>query len=162
MTIDWNGIKTSVANAISSAMGNAMSLDLARWPVPGIPLAATYTWDGSNTVLTPDTSEVSDSPASFIKLVADGNWYKVIAIDPNVSVTVQDFYSVGSFPSGSSGTEKASSACPNCPSQGGLNGKFGTPIANAVIDGVKTALDQAVINDVAEDVGNTVGPGVIV
>jgi hypothetical protein len=30
------------------------------------------------------------------------------------------------------------------------------------MDGVKAALDQAVINDVADDPGNTVGPGVIV
>jgi hypothetical protein len=161
MTIDWGTIKNDVADAISAAMASVMAGDFAKWPIPAVPLAATYSWDGSTTVLTSDTSEVSDSPSSFIRLDSDGNWFKVVGVDENTSVTIEDIYSVG-IPSGSSGTSRALSGCPNPPTSGLFKTKLGTPIADAVLDGVKDALDQAVINDVADDAGNTVGPGVIV
>lgn len=162
MTINWAQIKSDVAAAIGSEIATQQGIAIAQWPVPGIPLAATYTWQGNNTVLTPDTSEVSTSPASFIRLDSDNNWYKVTGITPNVSVTVEDTYGVGGYPSGSSGSSKASSAVPSPPSSGSISTQLGTPIAVAVVDGIKDALDQAIINDVASDAGNSVGPGVIV
>jgi type II secretory pathway pseudopilin PulG len=162
MTINWASIKTSVANAIGAELAAQQSAAIAQWPVPGIALTATYTWNGSSIVTTSDTSEVAVSPPSFIRLDSDNNWYKVISIDPNVSVTVEDTYGIGGFPSGASQSSKASSAVPSPPSTGSMTEKLGTPIAVAVMDGVKAALDQAVINDVADDPGNTVGPGVIV
>jgi hypothetical protein len=162
MTIDWATIKSTVADEIGQAMSEVAAGDFAKYPIPGTPLAAIYTWDGSATVLASDTSEVSVSPASFIKLDVDGNWYKVASIDPDISITVEDLYSVGSYPSGATQTSKSSSGLPNPPSSGLFREKVGVPVADAVIDGVKDALDQAIINDVAEDVGNSVGPGVIV
>lgn len=162
MTINWAQIKLDVAEAIGTEFANQQSIALAQWPVPGIPLTSTYTWNGTNTVLTPDTSQVTVSPQSFIRLDSDNNWYGVVSINPNVSVTISDIYGVGGYPSGSSQSSKASSTLPSPPSASSMTEKLGTPIADAVIDGVKDALDQAVINDVAYDMGNTVGPGVIV
>jgi hypothetical protein len=161
MTINWGQIKSDVADDISAAMAAAMQADFSQWPIPAIPLSATYTWGGSTTVLTSDTSEVSDSPSSFIRLESDGNWFKVVGIDENVSVTIEDIYSVG-IPSGSGLSSKAVSGCPAPATSGLFRQKLGVPIADAIMDGVKDALDQAEINDVADDAGNTVGPGVIV
>ncbi len=79
-----------------------------------------------------------------------------------MSVTVQDTFAVGSFPSGSASSSKANGPIPDPPSGSSLEDKLATPIANAVVDGIKSVLDQAEINDVADDLGNTVGPGVIV
>lgn len=162
MTINWAAIKDDVATVIASNMASVIAGDFASLPVSSVALAAVYTWNGSNTVLASDTSEVSASPSSYIRLDSDGKWYKVIAIDPDVSVTVQDVFSVGSYPSGSTPSSKSLSPLPAAPTSLTFKTKLGTPIANAVFDGVKSALDQAQINDVASDPGNTVGPGVIV
>lgn len=161
MTIQWSTIKSSVSTAIANAMAQAMQADFSEWPIPTIPLTAVYTWNGSTTVTTPDTSQVTDNPASFIRLDSDGKWFKVVGVNPNVSVTIDDIYGVG-IPSGSSQSSKAISGCPAPANSGVFKQKLATPIADAIFDGVKDALDQAEINDVADDAGNTVGPGVIV
>lgn len=162
MTIAWATLKTTVASDIADALATAQAQAIAEFPTPSVALSATYTWDGTNTVLTSDTSEVTTSPETFIKLDADGKWYKVLSIVTDTSVTVEDTYSIGSFPTGSAGSSKALGAVPSPPTSGSLNTKLATPIAVAVVDGIKSALDQAIINDVADDIGNSVGPGVIV
>ena len=161
MTIDFAQIKLDVADAIAAALLAEQGAAFATLPVPTVALAATYTWNGTTTVTTPDTSEVSDSPSSYIRLDSDGKWFQVVGVTLNVSVTIQDVYNVG-IPTGATPSSKSTSPLPSMPSQSSLNDKLGTPIAVAVFDGVKDALDQAEINDVAFDSGNTVGPGVIV
>ena len=52
----------------------------------GTALAATYTWDGTTTVLSGDTSEVSVDDR--IMLDSDDQWFKVTAVTTNVSVTI--------------------------------------------------------------------------
>ncbi len=74
-----------------------MPVELTK-TIPVVPLTTIYTWDGSAVVLTSDTSEVS--VGKFIRLAAGGDWYQIASIGPNVSVTVTDFYSIGSFPIG--------------------------------------------------------------
>lgn len=162
MTIDWAAIKDSVADAIAVDMANAAASSFAQLKVSNVPLHPSYTWDGTDTVLTSDTSQVSVSPPSFIRLQSNLNWYKVVAIDPNVSVTVQDVFGVGYFPTGSTLSVKSLGPLPAAPPSATFRDKMGVPIANAVVDGIKTALDQAQIEDVAGDSGNVVGPGVIV
>lgn len=170
MTIDWDQIKLDVATAMANALAAAQASAFAAFPMPYSQIQATYTWDGTDTVTTGDTSEVTEgdpvgppvvSP-SYIKLGEDGDWYKVIAIVTDTSIQVEDTYGVGSFPSGAGASFLSDGPVPDAPSSDSLDTKLATPIAVAVIDGVKAALDQAEIHDVADDPGNTVGPGVIV
>lgn len=49
-------------------------------------LAATYTWGGTTTITSGDTSEVA--VGDFIRLDSDGQWFEISAITPNVDVTI--------------------------------------------------------------------------
>jgi hypothetical protein len=49
-------------------------------------IAAVFTWDGTTTVLSPDTSEVL--VGNFIRLTADGQLFEVSAINTDVDVTI--------------------------------------------------------------------------
>lgn len=95
----------TIAEAIASELESKMDEQYASIAMPPVVIVATYTWDGSSTVTTIDTSEVE--VGNFIRLDSDGNWYEVTSIVPNVSVEVSDTYSLGSFPSGSGGSSKA-------------------------------------------------------
>jgi hypothetical protein len=176
MTIPWATIKSDVADALATALAQVQSEAFAAFPIPSIPISATYTWDGTNTILTSDTSEVNvydpgdpppggttpTTPASYIRLDSDGNWYKVIGIVTDTSITVEDTYNIGSFPTGSTASSKSDGPVPSPPSVDTMKEKLATPIAESVFDGVKDALDTAEIHDVADDLGNVVGPGVII
>jgi len=174
MTIDWNTIKSDVADALDAALVAANGQAFAKFPMPEVALSASYTWNGTSTVTTSDTSEVTVydpgdpppsgttpvTPASYIKLDSDGNWYKVISITTDTSVTVQDTYGIGSFPSGSSGSSKALNPPPSPPAAGSFKDKLATPIADTIFDGVEEALDQAEISGTTSG-SDTIGPGVI-
>jgi hypothetical protein len=68
-------------------------------------LAATYTWDGTTTVLSSDTSEVT--AGEYISLDGSGAWYYVAAVTTDVSVTIVDVLSIGFIPSGATPSAKA-------------------------------------------------------
>jgi uncharacterized phage protein gp47/JayE len=51
-----------------------------------VALAATYTWNGSTTVASADTSEVS--AGDWIRLDSDDQWFEIQSIVPNTSVTI--------------------------------------------------------------------------
>lgn len=68
-------------------------------------LAATYTWNGTATVTTSDTSEVT--AGEWITLDGSGAYYYVAAVTENTSVTVVDALGIGTIPSGSTPSAKA-------------------------------------------------------
>ena len=95
MTIQ-NTLKEKLEGKVDEDNSSAnMPVELGNPPTG---LTTIYTWDGSQEVLTEDTSEVV--VGKFIRLAAGGDWYQIASINPNVSVTVTDFYSIGSFPIG--------------------------------------------------------------
>jgi hypothetical protein len=51
-------------------------------------LVATYTWNTTTTITSADTSEVVIG--EYIRLDSDGQWFLIIDIDPNVSVTISN------------------------------------------------------------------------
>lgn len=55
---------------------------------PKTVLAAPFVWDGTDTVLTPSTSGLSNG--DYIQLDEDGQIFEILAITPNVDVTVDD------------------------------------------------------------------------
>jgi len=62
------------------------------------PLLATYDWNGSSTVATADTSEVT--VGAYIRLDADGRWYRVNTVYTNMSVELDgSSWPVGTTPS---------------------------------------------------------------
>ncbi len=74
--------------------------------MPAVALVGSYSWDTTAVVLTDDTSDIT--VGEFIRLDVDGVWYEVVGpIVAGVSVTIEDTYSVGSFPSGATQTSKA-------------------------------------------------------
>jgi len=68
-------------------------------------LAATYTWNGTTTVTTSDTSEVT--AGEWITLDGSGAYYYIAAVTPNTSVTIVDALGIGIIPSGSTPSAKA-------------------------------------------------------
>lgn len=98
MALDFNTIKDDMALAIANAMAAASQDQMAALPILG--LGVDSTWDGTATVLTPDTTQIKVD--NFIKQNAIGNWYKVASVIPSTSIVVLDFYTIGSFPSGGS------------------------------------------------------------
>lgn len=96
-------------------------------------LTAVYTWPGgsgpSALVFCADTSEVV--AGDFIKLVSHGKWYKIAAINPNVSVTVEDTYGIGSYPAGSTPTARAMTTLPDSLGGSGNVDTFSRAIASA-------------------------------
>ena len=184
MAIDWDTIKEETAVALADALATAQGQAFSTFPMQAVVIEADYAWGGGEIILTNDTSEVTEGtegtppedipttppleivatvPPSDIRYGDDGAWFRVAAINPNVSITVEDTFDVG-FPTGSGegASAKAASPIPNAPDSSSLQEKLADPIVNAIFDGVKEALDTAVINDVADDPGNVVGPGVIV
>ena len=51
-------------------------------------LAVTYTWNGTTTITTPDTTEVA--AGDFIQLDSDGQFYEIVSVVPNTSVTISN------------------------------------------------------------------------
>lgn len=171
MTIDWNSIKTSVANAAADALAEAQAQAFAQFPISATAIAATYVWDGTAVITTSDTSEVTIGdagsppgtptiPPSYIRLDSDSNWYKVVSIVPNTSIAIEDTFSVGGFPTGSTQSSKANAPIPAPPSAAGLENKLAVPLVDAILDGVRTALDTAEISGVTAG-SDAIGPGVI-
>lgn len=69
-----------------------------------VDLAATYTWAGSNTVLSADTSEVS--VGDFIALKSDGWFFEINSVNPGVSVSILNPLS-RDIPTGATASAKA-------------------------------------------------------
>lgn len=67
---------------IDDGTGSAESTDITE----GTDLAATYTWNGTTTVASADTSEVS--VGDFIGLKSDNQLFEIGSITPGVSVTI--------------------------------------------------------------------------
>ena len=96
MAINYDQIKVDMAKAIADAMAATVGDGFAKLPASGSGITAT--WAGTNTVLVPDTSLLQ--VGNFIRSDADGNWFKIASIIPNVSVSVLDTFGVGAFPTG--------------------------------------------------------------
>lgn len=67
-------------------------------------LSAVYTWNGTTTVTTPNTSEVV--VGDWIRLVSDGQWFEISAVTLNTSVTILNPGS-DTIPSGATASAKA-------------------------------------------------------
>ena len=67
-------------------------------PLSSAALAATYTWNGTSTVTTSDTSEVA--VGALIRLDSDGQFFTITSITTNVDVTISNPLSL-TIPSGS-------------------------------------------------------------
>lgn len=167
MSINYAQIKDDMATAIADALAAKQGEALSDLAMPAFPLSATFTWNGTATVATPDTSEVTAGdagppvvPPDYIQLVSDGKWYKILSVVTDTSVTVEDTFSVGSFPSGATQSAKSAQEIPAPPTSSGLKDALGIPIADAVVDGIKTALDDAEISGTTAG-SDTIGPGVI-
>lgn len=68
--------------------------------------AGTWTWDGSTTVLATNTAGSSATPdaiGNFVRLDADGQFFRITAIDAGVSVTI-DNTAGRTIPSGAAGS----------------------------------------------------------
>jgi hypothetical protein len=122
-------IDDTIAAALSAELESNMDTQYAVVDMPANVIAATLTWDGSSTVLTSDTSEVS--VAQYIRLNSDGVWYKISSITPDTNIVVSDAYSVGSFPSGSDGSSVALVDPPEPVSGTGSLDTFAQGIADA-------------------------------
>ncbi len=119
----------TIKQAISSNLESNLDGQYASLPMPATALSATYTWGGTATVTSSDTSEVVVN--NFIRLDSDGNWYKILSIIPNTSVTVEDTYVVGSFPSGATQSSIAAVDPPPPLSGTGNMDTFADAIADA-------------------------------
>lgn len=100
MAVDYEAIKTSITSSVASNMAAATGGAMAELGLIGEGIDAT--WNGSSTVLTPDTSRIS--VGNSIKVNSDGKWYRVTSIDPDVSIQVEDTYQQGGPPSGGAPT----------------------------------------------------------
>lgn len=69
-----------------------------------VALGITYTWDGSTTILASDTSEVG--VGVWIRLDADGQWFKITSVDTDTSVTIENPFSL-TVPSGATQSSKS-------------------------------------------------------
>ena len=65
-------------------------------------LTGTWTWDGTTTVLSDDTSQVAVN--DWVRLKADNQWFKITGITPNTSVTIENPDGL-TIPSGSTDPE---------------------------------------------------------
>jgi len=81
--------------------------DVSAYPVYDI--AANYIWNGTTTITTTDTSEVEVE--DNIRLDSDNQWFNIISIDPNVSITIENPLSK-TIPTGSGAS--ASSKAEDC------------------------------------------------
>lgn len=67
-------------------------------------LTAVFTWNGTTTITTPDTSEVA--AGDWLRLDSDGQWFEIQSVVPNTSVTISNPGALG-IPSGATQTSKA-------------------------------------------------------
>lgn len=158
MSIDYGLIEGEMAAALSAGLESNLDSQYAGLALPAISLAAVYTWDGTETVSTIDTSEVVVD--QYIRLDSDGNWYKIVGVTANISITVEDTYTLGTFPVGITPSSVASVDPPPPLSNSGGMDTFSEAIASAVTDGIQTALDNAEISGTTTGL-DTIGPGVI-
>lgn len=88
----------TIKQALTDNLESNLDAQYASLPMPATALSAAYTWNSTATVTSSDTSEVAVN--TFIRLDSDANWFKILSIVPDTSITVEDTYSVGAFPSG--------------------------------------------------------------
>lgn len=100
MAVDYEAIKASLTTSVASNMASATAGAMAELGLIGEGIDAT--WNGSSTVLTPDTSRIAIG--NSIKVNSDGKWYRVTDIDTDVSIQVEDTYQQGGPPSGGAPT----------------------------------------------------------
>lgn len=84
---------------IDDGTGSAESSQITE----GTDLSATYTWNGTTTITSADTSEVS--VGDFIGLKSDNQLFEIASIVPNVSITILNPGSL-SIPTGSTTSRK--------------------------------------------------------
>ena len=106
------GLLEAVTGAIGESDAEIGGIAITRLTAPvtaGVVLSATYTWDGTTTVLSGDTSEVS--AGDFLRLDVDGQYFEITSITPNVSVTISNPEALV-IPTGSSQSSKAITSLP--------------------------------------------------
>jgi hypothetical protein len=159
MSIDYGLIEGEMAVALSSGLESNLDSQYASLPITGVPLLAEFVWTGIETVSTTDTSQVEVD--KYIRLDADGNWYKIVAITVDANITVEDTYNLGTFPTGVTQSSLAIvDPPPPLSANPGSMDTFSEAIASAVTDGIKSALDNAEISGTTAGL-DTIGPGVI-
>jgi hypothetical protein len=82
-----NRIRVKHPDDVGPAVEIDSSIDLTNTLTPAA-LVATYTWDGTTTVLSADTSEVATG--NYIRLDSDGQWFKIISIVTDTSVEIEN------------------------------------------------------------------------
>jgi hypothetical protein len=112
LTPDEVGILAATTGAIGEAdteIGGLFQTRLTAALLQYIDLTATYTWDGTTTVLSADTSEVEVD--DYIQLNTDGQLFKVITVTTDTSVEIENPNSL-TIPTGSTTSSKAVQSLP--------------------------------------------------
>ena len=158
MAIDYPAIQNALIANISAAMESNLDQQYASLPLPATALTGIFVWQGTATVNAPDTSEVAVD--QYIRLDADGAWYKITAVTPDVSITISDTYAVGSFPTGSGGSSTANIDPPPPLTGSGSVDSLAEAIAVGVMTAIEAVMDSAEISGTTAGT-DTIGPGVI-
>lgn len=101
------GMLEAVTGAIGESDGEIGGIPFTRLTEPvsdGVALSATYTWDGTTTVLCGDTSEIA--VGDWIRLDVDGQYFEVTGETPDTSITIDNPQGLV-IPTGSSQSSKA-------------------------------------------------------
>lgn len=162
MAINFDNIESIMAATIGTEMSDGINGNVGNLNIPPealTPIVAILNWDGSTTILTTDTSEFSDSGGEFLKLDADGGWFRTISLVTDTSIVIENLYNL-TIPTGSTSSSKSPFNLPEPADANSIEDSLGVAIAKAVRDALETFADDAEISGV--DAGtDTVGPGVI-
>lgn len=159
MALDFDGIESAMAAAISSGLADSVNGQLGEQTLPASTLPQNYSWTGGIVVWVSDTSDVAVD--DYIRYDSDGRWYRISFIFPNIALQVQDTFSTGGFPAGSGAGQTSKADLPPAPPMDPAQGDtFAEPIAAAVRAALETFAADAEINDVQAG-GDQIGPGVI-
>lgn len=85
-TVNWLQAVVDAIAAEDARIGGLRQTRVISAVATDAYLAHPYTWDGTDTVLAPDTSEVS--AGDWLRLVDGGRPFKALAVTPGVSVTI--------------------------------------------------------------------------
>ncbi|UCF48587.1 MAG: hypothetical protein JSU89_15710 [Myxococcales bacterium] len=106
------GMLEALTSAIGESDGEIGGIPFTRLTAPvtdGVALSATYTWDGTTTILCGDTSEIA--VGDWIRLDVDGQYFEVTGETPDTSITIDNPQSL-IIPTGSSQSSKAVTTLP--------------------------------------------------
>ena len=115
------------------------------------PLNATYTWNGTGTVASSDTTEVH--VGHYIRLDSDGRWFEITAVTPGVSVTIDP---VGLTPPTGATQSSASATFEQLGIVGSPAGLRSVAGSNLISIPTGSLIDFSAMNDISDLVGQTI------